>query len=62
MDVESKYKVVTAESLLEMERNVNEAIISGWAPKGGFSVVYNSSTKILSYFQALSKEKIGVEK
>ncbi len=61
MSNESHYKVLTGESVLEIERSVNEALSSGWVPQGGLSVLYNSSTKTFSFFQAMVRVQMGVE-
>ncbi|MCW3111158.1 MAG: hypothetical protein JWQ09_5664 [Segetibacter sp.] len=57
----SQYKVVTGESVLEIERSVNEAFSSGWVPQGGLSVLHNSSTKTFSFFQAMVKVQAMME-
>ena len=61
METGSRYKVLTGETVLEIERAVNEAFDSGWVPQGGLSVLYNSSSKTFSFFQAMVKIQMGVE-
>ena len=61
METGPQYKVVTGESVLEIERNVNEAFGSGWVPQGGVSVTYNTNTKTFSFFQSMVKVQMGVE-
>ena len=61
MEAGSRYKVLTGETVLEIERSVNEAFSSGWVPQGGLSVLYNSSSKTFSFFQAMVKVQMGVE-
>jgi hypothetical protein len=61
METSPQYKVLTGESVLEIERNVNEAFGSGWVPQGGVSTTYNSATKSFSFFQAVVKVQMGVE-
>ena len=61
MDSGSRYKVLTGESVLEIERSVNEAFGSGWVPQGGLSVLYNSASKTFSFFQAVVKVQMEVD-
>lgn len=61
MESGSQYKVVTGESVIEIERGVNEAFAAGWVPQGGISVQYNTSTKTFSFFQAMVKMQMSVE-
>ncbi|WP_147203888.1 DUF1737 domain-containing protein [Segetibacter aerophilus] len=57
----SHYKILTGETVLEIERSVNEAFPSGWVPQGGLSVIYNSSSKTFSFFQAMVKVQMVVD-
>jgi hypothetical protein len=57
----SQYKVLTGETVLEIERGVNEAFATGWVPQGGLSVLFNSSNKTFSFFQAMVKVHMPVE-
>lgn len=57
----SHYKVLTGETVLEIERSVNEAFANGWVPQGGLSVLYNSSTKAFSFFQAMVQMQMAAD-
>ncbi|MCW3114138.1 MAG: hypothetical protein JWR18_2534 [Segetibacter sp.] len=56
----SQYKVLTGETVLEIERSVNEAFTSGWVPQGGLTVLYNASSKGFSFFQAMVQVQMPV--
>jgi hypothetical protein len=57
----AQYKILTGEAVLEIEQRVNEAFANGRVPQGGLSVIYNSSTKTFSFFQAMVKVQMGVD-
>lgn len=55
METGPQYKVLTGETVFEIERNINEAFVSGWVPQGGISAGYNPDAKTHSFFQAVVK-------
>lgn len=61
MEAGPQYKILTGESVLEIERNVNEAFSGGWVPQGGVSVTYNANTKTFSFFQSVVKVQMHAE-
>lgn len=53
-----KYKVIDKIELIDLERDVNNHIESGWKLQGGISVSrarYSGGTYQLRYYQALVK-------
>lgn len=57
----SQYKVLTGESVIEIEQRVNEAFLNGWVPQGGLSVLSNAGSKSFSFFQAMVKVQMPIE-
>ncbi|WP_018613234.1 DUF1737 domain-containing protein [Segetibacter koreensis] len=53
----SQYKIITGESVIEIEQNVNENINNGWEVQGGVSVMFQQSTKSYTFCQAMVKAK-----
>ena len=54
-----KYKVIDAVRLVELEKEVNNHIESGWELQGGISVTrarYSGGNDELRHYQALIKE------
>ena len=51
-----QYRVITKDSVIDLQDAINNAITNGWTVQGGLAVSY-SPNKQHDYFQAMTRNK-----